>query len=114
LTLAWDFVTGSDEQLLSHLITMRDQALAAATLNYTVDTVTDPTDDHLLRELLGTFEVPSFLAGEDPKDVLGYDSAGLPKLRGPQNFKLVVHIPKCAQTATKPLPIMVFGHGLFG
>jgi hypothetical protein len=114
LTLAWDFSTGSDEQLLSHLTTMRDQAVASATLNYTVDTVNEPMDDHLLRELLGTFEVPSFLATDDPTSVMQYDDQGLPKLRGPQSFPMVVHIPKCAQKATKPLPIMVYGHGLFG
>src|SRR5579859_912277 len=59
LTLAWDFVTGSDEQLLSHLPPMRDQALAAwdsGNLGYTITNMTDPVDDHLLRELKGTFQ----------------------------------------------------------
>jgi hypothetical protein len=116
LTLAWDFVTGSDEQLLSHLVPMRDQAMAAweaMNLGYTITEMTDPVDDHLLRELKGTFQVPSFLASDDPTSVFGFDGDS-PKLRGPQDFPMVVHIPKCALTATKPLPFMVFGHGLFG
>jgi hypothetical protein len=117
LTLAWDFVTGSDEQLLSHLPGMRDQAMAAwesMNLGYTITMMSDPVDDHLLRELVGTFQVPSFLVSDDPVAVLQYDPAGKPMLRGPQDFNLVVHVPKCAQTATAPLPFLVYGHGLFG
>ncbi len=118
LTLAWDFVTGSDEQLLSHLPPMRDQALAAWASNdlgYTIQMVNEPTDDHLFRELLGTFSVPSFLADNtDPKATLSLDANNQPLLNGQQDFALVVHIPNCAKTATAPLPIMVFGHGLFG
>jgi hypothetical protein len=76
--------------------------------------MSDPVDNDLQRELLGTFQAPSFLASADATAVLQYDSAGKPLLRGPQDFPLVVHVPKCALTATAPLPIMVFGHGLFG
>jgi hypothetical protein len=117
LTLAWDFVTGSDEQLTGHLIEMRDQAITtwqSLDLGYEVTQVNDPTDDHLLRELLGTFSVPSFLASDALEAVLQYDSDGNPQYRAPQNFPLVVHVPKCAETAPSPLPFLVFGHGLFG
>jgi hypothetical protein len=117
LTLAWDFLTGSDEQLLSHLPPMRDQALAAwesMNLGYTITEMSDPTDPHLLRELKGTFQVPSFLASDDATAVMQYDGQGKPLLRGPQDFPLIVHVPQCALTATAPLPFMVFGHGLFG
>jgi hypothetical protein len=120
LTLAWDFVTASDELLLSHLPPMRDQALAAwaaipAASRYAIQTVNTPADDHLYMELLGTFTVPSFLADNTVATAtLNFDSDGKPALNGTQDFKLVVHVPNCAKTATKPLPFMIFGHGLFG
>jgi hypothetical protein len=122
LTLAWDFVTASDELMLSHLPPMRDQALTAwaaipAASRYTIQTVTmpSPADDHLMMELVGTFKVPSFLADNTVATAtLNFGSDGKPALNGTQDFKLVVHVPNCAKTATKPLPFMIFGHGLFG
>jgi hypothetical protein len=117
LTLAWDFRTGSDERLTGRLRAMRDQALAAWAsqgLGYTIATMSMPTDPHLYLELLGTFDVPSFLASDAMSATLQFDPTGAPMLRGPQKFPLVVHVPKCALTATAPLPIMVYGHGLFG
>src|SRR6202011_195616 len=75
---------------------------------------TQPADPHLYRELFGTFSVPSFLTDDTVYGALQLDDHGMPVYRAPQDFVLVVHIPQCAKKATAPLPIMVFGHGLFG
>ena len=117
LTLAWDFVTGSDGPLQAPLIRMRDQALAAwesQNLGYTITQTNNPTDDHLLRELVGTYAVPSFLQSDDGAATLLRDGDGNPMLRGVSQVPFVLHIPTCARAATGPLPIMVYGHGLFG
>jgi hypothetical protein len=118
LTMAWDFTTGSDEQLHSHLLSMRDSAFATwekMQLKYDVTPTPNIVDDHLLIELVGTFDVPSFLVDDTPPAVLKLDDAGNPVYRGVSKYPLVVHVPKCAQDpANYPLPIMVFGHGLFG
>jgi hypothetical protein len=45
--------------------------------------------------------------------MLQLDDKGLPKYRGEQPFHFQINIPRCAETATGPLPVLVFGHGLF-
>ena len=117
LTLAWDVITASDVDLTGHLVAMRDTALAMVpSLTYAITSNTDtPADPHRLREVAGTFTVPWFLTDETQTSTLSVDAAGTPQLRaelGTANF--VVDIPQCAATATGPIPVLVFGHGLFG
>jgi hypothetical protein len=118
LTLAWDFTTGSDAQIRGHLVAMRDRAYdewEKGKLGYQLDMPTeDPNDPDLLREVLGTYDVPSFLADDTDAAVLSRDDQGNPVYRGTGKAKIVIHIPRCAATAKGPLPFMVFGHGLFG
>ncbi len=138
VTLAWDFTTASDEATTSSLIGMRDDALAAwesQKLGFTLtdnpsgqacpmgNECADPWscdpnthicgDDHLYRELLGTFDSPTFLDAKTSLNLV-FDANGKPMMRGPTPYQFVVHVPKCALTAKGPLPVMVFGHGLFG
>ncbi len=119
LTLAWDLHTGSDTQLLGNLIQMRDEGLRAwddEQLSYDVTQTTEGgvDGDPLWFELTGTFDVPTYLAADDDSAVLQVDADGRPVRRGVQKFPLVIHVPRCAETATEPLPVMIFGHGLFG
>ncbi len=118
LVLAWDVYIESDASVTTRLVTMRDTALAwvdGGHLGYHVTSSTDmPSDPNLLREIVGTIDVASFLQGDGPTDTLLLDGNGQPMLRGVGSAPFVVHIPKCAQTATAPLPVIVFGHGLFG
>ncbi len=116
VTLAWDVITASDADLTGHLVTMRDRALPLVpSLHWTVTSVTDtPAHPHQLREVVGTFEVPSFLSDDSMLPTLLVDAAGTPQLRatlGTANF--VVTIPQCATTRPGPLPVIIFGHGLF-
>jgi hypothetical protein len=120
LTLAWDFVTSSEAQATGNLLSMRDTAFKRwehDNLGYHVDTTTDlPMDADLMRQIDGTFDVPSFLASLSQDDAgLKIDAAGHPLDSG-DNFpaKLHINVPKCAATANGPLPILIFGHGLFG
>ncbi len=116
LTLAWDVTTASDGDLTSHLVGMRDTALPMVPqLTWTITKSTDtPADPHRLREIIGTFTVPSFLEDDSMSAVMHEDAAGNPVLRGMGTANFVVDIPQCATTATAPLPVMVYGHGLFG
>ncbi|MGZ3441065.1 MAG: hypothetical protein ACXVDD_16190, partial [Polyangia bacterium] len=66
------------------------------------------------REIVGTFHVPSFLTSDAPTATLNLDAMGVPAVRATGTAPFVVHVPQCALTATAPLPIIVFGHGLFG
>lgn len=118
LTLAWDVIIASEGSATSHLLTMRDQALAladAGMLGYAITSTTDsPNDANLLREIVGTLTVPSFLTDDSLGATLATDGSGAPVLRGMGTADFVVHVPQCAKTATAPLPVIVFGHGLLG
>ena len=119
LQLAWDFTTASDEPLTGRLVRMRDQALGYKPSGevppppVTVQKSTDKPREFLSRQVLGTFSVPSFLKSDaDGRLLLGPD--GEPVVRGWGQFPLVIHIPACAERSMAPLPVMIFGHGLFG
>jgi hypothetical protein len=128
LQLAWDFTTGDDEQITGPLLSMRDQALAQlgppkppkpgdppepGVPLFKIEQVNSTPREPLLRQVIGTFRTTVFLA-EGEYGRLLWDETGKPKARGFGPARLVVHVPKCAQTATGPLPVMVYGHGLFG
>jgi len=117
LLVAWDFVTGSDEAITSHVLSMRDQALAAAGptgIGYTVTSVEDDFDAATLRRVRGTFTAPAFLDNEDetqPEASLSFDASGAPVMNGTYEAPFTVIVPRAAQSG--PLPILLVGHGLF-
>ncbi len=117
--LAWDFRTASRELVTAHLTSMVETALAkipasgpAVTITKSVDR-TVAEDANQLREVEATFEVPSFLASEASDAWLNLDAQGKPVYRAPQKFPFTLQIPRCAESATAPLPILIFGPGLF-
>jgi hypothetical protein len=117
LSLAWDVVVASDATATSHLTSMRDTALAmvdAGSLGYTiVDAGAPATDPNLLAQVSATIEVPSYLQDAGAISTMRFDSNGAPALNGTTTAPVTIDVPKCAETATVPLPVVVFGHGLF-
>jgi hypothetical protein len=119
VVLAWDFHTASREAVTGNLIGMLDQALAKlpadgpAFSNIKSEDFPPGTDPYLLRKIQGEFEVPSFLESDDFDAWLKLDAAGKPVLNGTRKFPFWITIPRCAAEATGPLPVLVFGHGLF-
>ncbi|HTE52991.1 MAG TPA: hypothetical protein VK698_19195 [Kofleriaceae bacterium] len=127
LILAWDFVTASDASLTADLLSMRDQALpamgeAGANLTFTAEEVEgDPK--LVLRLLRGTHDAPNFLTNGEEKDSVlrrgedgqaGPGDPGLPVMDGMYQANFSAIIPRCVETAQLPVPVMLFGHGLFG
>jgi hypothetical protein len=119
LVEAWDFVTGSDEYLTGHVLSMRDQGLASVGktgAGYTVTEVDDNLNSEVLRRVLGTFTVPQFLDNADeskPEAELSFDSHGDPILKGNYQAPFTIIVPAIAATKG-PLPIIVYGHGFLG
>ncbi|RMH38508.1 MAG: hypothetical protein D6689_19420 [Deltaproteobacteria bacterium] len=120
LVLAWDFVTASDDSITFDNLTMRDAALPligdqGQNLSFDATELPVSAPERVYRLLTGTYEVPMFLTdGERDASVLARDDTGAPELvgMGEANFSAV--IPQCVQTAELPVPVIVFGHGLFG
>ena len=119
LTLAWDVHTVERHRrrrsTSSACATPRSLWLDDSGGHYDITATNDtPSDPNLWRELVGTFHVPSFLTNDSQTATLELDAMGNPMVRDTGTAPFVVHVPQCALTATKPLPIIVFGHGLFG
>lgn len=118
LVLAWDFVTASDEFMTSDLLSMRDQAVATFDPNMTFEASEVPADPaRVYRSLAGTHQSPNFLTdGEEDDSVLIRDPGGTPELTGTFDARFAAIIPECISDPETPLPlpVMVFGHGLFG
>lgn len=120
LQLAWDFQTASDESITGRLVRMRDAATKFIATSepmppspVTILKVDDKPTAPLLRQVIGTFNVPSYLT-DDVSGRLKLGPDGEPVIRGWGSFPFVANIPQCAERTMGPLPVMIFGHGLFG
>lgn len=119
LVLAWDFVTASDEFLTADLLKMRTDGLAAmgtAGANLTFSATEREANPNLVNKAyVGTFKSPDFLTnGERDNSILRRDGSGRPMMQGMRDANFAAIIPNCALTASGPLPVVIFGHGLFG
>lgn len=119
LQAAWDFPTGSDEQLVGRMLRMRDLAFAQLGPMMTspalikIQTVKESPRPELARQIIAWYLAPSFLT-DDVNGRLRVGADGTPLQRGLGQFPLVIHIPACATTTMAPLPVVLYGHGLFG
>jgi hypothetical protein len=122
LVVAWDFTTRSRTQVQADLLNARTATLAmsgtnGSALHYTVDKDEVPTDTRYARRIDGTFDAPLFLTMNGsfgPNIELVRDSAGKPMPTGLYRAPFTALVPTCAMTATAPVPIMLYGHGLLG
>ena len=120
IVLAWDFRTASQEFLTSDLLTMRDAALPLigdAGANMTFEGAEQSGEDpaRVLRFITGTYTAPNFLTdGEDDTSILIRGADGLPEVSGTYTANFAAIVPRCIETATLPVQVMIFGHGLFG
>jgi len=123
LQLAWSFTVAGTDNLAGRMLHMRDDAfenLGDKAPTFTVDEVVDAPSDRVYREILGTFEVPSYLEGDGaPGSSLAYGDDGLPE-RQPVPFvaKYRCIIPPAAagdgSGEVAPARMSLYGHGLLG
>jgi hypothetical protein len=122
LYLAWDFTVASAANITGPAVTMRDQTFAALQSRLGSFRVTSVVEDpparpDLAREVLGTFDVPSYLSGPPggATSVLTKGPDGLPTHEpgAVDHADFECEIPKAA-TAAHPATPGMYGHGLFG
>ena len=121
LVVAWDFTVASDDYIHRDMAAARDRALAALQNHPQAFTITsdEPVDDGsvIKRKISGTFETPLFLTnngGTTPGTVIARDADGLPALQGFYTVGFDAIVPACAYTATQPVGMVIYGHGLMG
>ncbi len=121
LVVAWDFTVASDAFIHGDMIAARDRAIAALEthpIQFTIAT-DEPVDDGsvIKREITGTLEAPLFLSNDGRAQTgtrVVRDAAGLPALQGFYRIPFTAIVPACASTATAPVPMVIYGHGLLG
>ncbi len=122
LVTAWDFTTASRESIRADLVNARDTALAmigtnGANLTFTIDNDEVPSDARFARRIDGTYDVPLFLTNNgiaSGSSRLQRDAEGKPMATGMYRVPFTALVPQCAMTATDPVPMMIYGHGLLG
>lgn len=122
LYLAWDFTVASTPGITGRALRMRDDAfgrLGDAAPPFAVTRAQDFTPAQnplLLREVVGTFAVPSYLdqPGGPPGSRLNLGPDGLPEQipGNVQTAQFVCVIPRAA--AARPSHPSLYGHGLLG
>ena len=121
LVVAWDFTVASDDYIHRDMIATRDRTVAALADHPIAFTIlTDaPVDDgtETRRKITGTLDAPLFLnhgGGTNAGTVMVRDAAGLPVVQGFYQIPFVAIVPACAYTATAPVGMVIYGHGLMG
>lgn len=118
LQIAWDYTTGTQANVTSDLLFMRDDALATVGTQgpaYTITQVETAPNQWLSLRLHGLMTVPLYLNRPDAADdeQLVRDASGNPMQNGTAQYEFVILIPPSA-TPTTPAPILQNGHGLLG
>jgi hypothetical protein len=115
LLLAWDFQVASEDYLTGSVRSMRAEALdevAGTGMRYTIESIQESPNAIVAALIQGTFEVPTYLNAEN---VFVYDDQHHPiRQTTDLYFPFTMLIPQAAVELDVPLPLVVFGHGLFG
>lgn len=114
LQLAWDFTTASDENIVTPLQHMRDEALALVgdVPSFAIDEIQLDFDPRIAYRVTGTFDVPLFVDQPGPNAVMNLGDDGLPEANGTYAFPFELLIPARADDA--PVQLLHYGHGLLG
>ncbi|MEO8703838.1 MAG: hypothetical protein ABI867_27555 [Kofleriaceae bacterium] len=122
LVTAWDFTTASRVSVRADLLNARDTALPlmgtnGSGLDFAVTSDAPDGDTRIARKIVGEYDVPLFLSNGGstaPSTRLVRDAAGKPVAQGMYRAPFVAIIPQCAIDSPTPVPMMIYGHGLFG
>ncbi len=128
LTLAWDFVTASNQALHGSMLHIRDKGLELAGQQGPELTITDVKEndftgsdpanaDSWWLEIKGTFEVPRFMKDSvidgQPGPTMNWGDDGMPKANGTITQPFWLYVPQSARNST-PQGLIEYGHGLLG
>lgn len=120
LVVAWEFTVASDDFVHRDMITARDAAVTALdghTIAFTTTKDTGSGGGSAMRVIEGTLDAPLFLTnGGDAvqQPVIARDSNNLPMQQGWYQIPFAAIVPPCVYTATAPVGMVIYGHGLLG
>ena len=115
--LAWDFTTGSDENVEGDQLRARSLALdwlAANPPTVTIDEVVEPADGGpIWRVVHGRLTAPLYMDSAEPGATLFRDGQGLLAQNGTTDVPFTAVIPSSVRDGVEPARVMAFGHGFF-
>ncbi len=116
LYLAWDWTTASRQHVLGPILSMRQEVFrragVAGGIPYTIDRVQNDPNSNTARIVYGTFTPPNYLRDDNTLQFAADGSAVLQS--APLSYPFTMVIPARARRTPGPLPLVVFGHGVFG
>lgn len=121
LVTAWDFTTGSREAARADLVSAVSTAMSmmgtnGANLTFT-QTETAQGDTRIAKRYDGMYDAPLFLTNNGSTALstkMQRLGDGKPMATAMYKVPFTAIVPTCALTASAPVPIMVYGHGLLG
>jgi hypothetical protein len=118
LQLAWDFTTGSEQNVTRDMLDVRRltmETLEATPPVVTVTEVKDEVDAYIARRITGTLRVPLFLESAQPGALLTRDERGQVRRNGDAEVPFTLQIPRSVWgQAVAPVRLIQYGHGFFG
>ncbi|HIN85759.1 MAG TPA: hypothetical protein EYN06_04690 [Myxococcales bacterium] len=119
LQLAWDFTTGSMENISSDMVSVRTQLLAALKVTppkVEITEVLNDVDESIGRKIVGTMQVPLFLDKEEAGAWVNRDESGAVVQNGMATVPFTIIVPKSLLSGEIAAPgrLVQFGHGFFG
>ncbi len=116
LQIAWDWTTASRQHVLGPILSMRQEVFrragVAGGIPYTIDRVQNDPNSNTARIVYGTFTPPNYLRDDNTLDFAADGSAVLQTT--PRSYPFTMVIPARSRRDGQPLPLVVFGHGVFG
>jgi hypothetical protein len=117
VTIAWDFVTGSQEGITGKATFMRDDSLANLPdggPEYTIDEIEETPNEHTAFRVKGHVTVPLYTLEDKAGTVLTRGDDGMPFINGETSVPFTVIVPNSLVANAESGPIVQYGHGLLG
>lgn len=116
LHLALSYTTVSERHALAPVNTMRAEVtrrgMTATGIPFTIENVQESPNDNVARIVTGTFTPPNWLDARNTLTFADDDSVVLQDR--PVSYPFTMVIPARARREHAPLPLVIFGHGVFG
>lgn len=115
MLLATEWTTASRQHVLGPILAMRAEvvrrAATPAGLPFEIDRVLESPNPNVARLVFGRFTPPNYL--RDNAVVFNADGTAAEQPSAP-SYPFTMVVPARARTATAPLALTIFGHGVFG
>jgi len=116
LHLAFSYTVASERHVLGPIVAMRSEVIRragiAGQIPFTIERVQDAPNSNVARIVTGTFTPPGWL---DARNTITFAADGTPEIQPMSpSYPFTMVIPARAMRERRPLPLVMFGHGVFG